>query len=67
MNSSSVPTKATMSRSASRAVCRWRIWRGDATTSLPSSQTRSAYRNAVPSCQGSSRSVEKSGCMTKSP
>ena len=44
-----------------------RIWRGEAATSAPSSQARSAITSAVPSCQGTSRSVSRSGRITKSP
>ncbi len=67
MNSSSVPAAATQPRSASRAIWRRRIWRGEATTSEPSSHSRSAMQSAVPGCQGIRRSVSRSGRMTKSP
>ena len=67
MNSSSVPAVALQPRSASRASWRRRIWRGDATTSEPSSQARSAITSTVPSCHGIGRSVSMSGFITKSP
>ena len=67
MNSSSVPALAVHPRSPRRAIWRRRIWRGEATTSLPSSHWTSARHSTVPSCQGTSRSVERSGRMTKSP
>ena len=47
MNSSSVPAVAIQPRSASRSSWRRRIWRGEATTSRPSSQPRSAISSAV--------------------
>ena len=67
MNSSSVPAVALQPRSASRASWRRRIWRGEATTSDPSSQPRSAITSTVPSCHGTGRRVSMSGFITKSP
>ena len=67
MNSSSVPALAVSPRSASRASWRRRIWRGEATTSLPSSHWRSAITSTVAGCQGIGRSVSKSGFISKSP
>ena len=67
MNSSSVPALALQPRSARRASWRRRIWRGEATTSLPSSQATSARQIAVPSCQGTGRSVSRSGTSSMSP
>ena len=61
MNSSSVPALALQPRSASRASWRRRIWRGEATTSVPSSHATSARHIAVPSCQGTGRSVVEVG------
>lgn len=40
---------------------------GAATTGEPSFQARSAISMAVPSFQGTRRSVDRSGCMAKSP
>jgi hypothetical protein len=67
MNSSSVPAKACHPRSVRRPSWRRRIWRGDATTSLPSSHTTSAMSIAVPAFHGTTRSVSRSGLRTKSP
>ena len=67
MNSSSVPAYAFQPRSASRSSWRRRIWRGEATTGPPSSQSMSARHIAVPSCQGTWRNVAKSGMRWKSP
>ena len=67
MNSSSVPAFATQPRSASRSSWRRRIWRGEATTSEPSSHFTSAMQSAVAGCHGIGRSVSKSGTITKSP
>ena len=67
MNSSSVPTYAFMPASDSRLSCLRRICRGEATTSEPSSQPRSARSATVPGCHGTRRSVARSGVMTKSP
>ncbi len=67
MNSSSVPAVALQPRSASRPSWRRRIWRGEASTSEPSSQARSAISITVPSCHGTGRSVSMSGTITKSP
>ncbi len=67
MNSSSVPAFAVSPRSASLASWRLRIWRGDATTSLPSSHCRSAINSTVAGCHGIGRSASKSGFITKSP
>ncbi len=67
MNSSSVPALALQPRSASRASWRRRICRGDATTSVPSSHATSARQMAVPSCQGTVRSVAMSGTSSMSP
>ena len=53
--------------SASRAVCLASTCRGEATTGLPSSQRRSASTITVPGFQGTGRSVDRSGCITKSP
>ncbi len=61
MNSSSVPALALQPRSARRASWRRRIWRGEATTSAPSSHATSARHITVPSCQGTGRSVPRSG------
>ena len=67
MNSSSVAPTAVRPRSASRSSWRRRIWRGEATTGEPSAHFRSAMHSAVPSCQGTRRSVSKSGFISKSP
>src|SRR5829696_6441494 len=60
-NSSSVPTKASRPRSERRSSWLRRIWRGEATTGEPSSQTRSHVTSAVPSCQGTYLKVSRSG------
>ena len=67
MNSSSLPALAVQPRSASRASCLRRTWRGEATTSLPSCHCRSTRHSAVPSCHGTTVSVSRSGAITKSP
>ena len=67
MNSSSVPAFALQPRSASRASWRRRIWRGEATTSLPSSHATSDRQITVPSCHGTGRSVSRSGTSIMSP
>ena len=67
MNSSSVAALALKPRSSSRRSCRRRIWRGEATTSLPSGQRRSAITIAVPGSHGTGRSVSRSGTISKSP
>jgi hypothetical protein len=67
MNSSSVAATAVQPRSASRSSWRRRIWRGEAATGLSSCHSRSAMHIAVPGCHGTSRSVSKSGFISKSP
>ena len=67
MNSSSVPALAVNPVSFSRASWRRRIWRGEATTSRPSSHSRSAISITVPGCHGTGQSVSRSGFIWKSP
>jgi hypothetical protein len=67
MNSSSVPTSATIPASASRASWARRTWRGEATTGEPSAHATSACTIALPSCHGIRRNVSRSGAITKSP
>src|ERR1019366_79367 len=52
--------------SPSRASWRLRIWRGEATTSEPSSQATSARHITVPSCHGTGRSMSRSGTSSMS-
>ena len=58
-NSSSVAPTAVQPRSRRRSSCRRRIWRGEATTGLPSPHCRSTRHIAVAGCQGTGRSVDE--------
>jgi hypothetical protein len=62
-----VPVIARQPCSASRSDCARRTCRGAGVTGRSSSVVRSHSTRTVPSCQGTRRSVDRSGFITKSP